>query len=253
MQTLETSEITEKSFISADLQKCTGCGTCELICAIKRENVYSPRYSRIKILRLFRLVNLAVVCRQCKDAPCVVSCPQDCLVQSENSGVILVDESKCDCCGWCMEACPYGAITVNPETETVMICDLCDGNPQCVEWCPEEALGFVTQEEFNENIREATADKLITENLRFAESESNGSVPEKDEKHENVEQSLNLLLEAFSEPNPIEILVYGMFVKKNLGSIVPKSKEKIKKTLELLNDAIELVENREDPNSETPS
>ena len=64
---------------------------------------------------------------------------------------------------------------------------------------------------------------------------------------------MNLLLEAFSEPNPIEILVYGMFVKKNLGSIVPKSKEKIEKTLELLNDAIELVENREDSNSETPS
>ena len=252
MQSLKKSEIIGK-FIAADLQKCTGCGTCELVCAIKRENVYSSQQSRIKILRLFRLVNMAVVCRQCEDAPCVISCPKECLIQSKSTGVIMVDESKCDCCGWCVEACPYGAVTINPEKETVMICDLCDGDPQCVEWCPEEALSFVTQKEFNENIREATADKLITENLRFAESESNGSVPEKDEKHENVEQSLNFLLEAFSEPNPIEILVYGMFVKKNLGSIVPKSKEKIEKTLELLNDAIELVENREDSNSGTPS
>lgn len=245
MQTLKKSEVTEKRFIAADLEKCTGCGTCELVCAIKRENVYSPRHSRIKILRLFRLVNMAVVCRQCEDAPCIISCPQECLVQSENTGVIMVDETKCDGCGWCMKACPYGAITINPEKETVMICDLCDGNPQCVEYCPEEALGFVTQKEFNDNIREATADKLINENLRLSESANGVSVPENVGTHENIEQSLNLLLEAFSEPNPIEILVYGMFVKKNLGSIVPKSDEKIEKTLGLLSDAIDFVEKRE--------
>jgi Fe-S-cluster-containing hydrogenase component 2 len=226
MQSLKKAE---KSFIAANLQKCTGCGICELVCAIKRENVYSSYHSRIKILRLFGLVNLAVVCRQCKDAPCVISCPQECLIQSENSGVIMVDENKCDCCGWCVEACPYGAITINPEKETVMICDLCDGEPECVEWCPEKALNFVSQKELNENIREATENKLIKENLRSS-----------------IEQSLNLLFEAFSEPNPIDILVYGMFVKKNLASIVPKSREKIEKTLEMLNNAIQLFENCED-------
>lgn len=240
MQTVKQSGA-EKRFIAADLEKCIGCGICELVCAIKRENVYNPRYSRIKILRLYRLVNMAIVCRLCENPPCVIACSQGCLVQSEKTGVIMVDEDKCDCCGWCIEACPYGAITVNPEKETVMMCDLCEGDPQCVEYCPEEALDLVTQKEFNENVRKATANKLIKENLRLSE-DSGKEVQLEKEKTEKIEKSLNLLIEAFSEPNPIDILIYGMFVKKNLSPVVPRSREKIEKTLEWLSDAIKVVE-----------
>jgi carbon-monoxide dehydrogenase iron sulfur subunit len=237
MQTVKQSGA-EKRFIAADLEKCIGCGVCELVCAIKRENVYNPRYSRIKILRLYRLVNMAIVCRLCENPPCVVACSQGCLVQSEKTGVIMVDEDKCDCCGWCIEACAYGAITLNTEKETVMMCDLCEGDPQCVEYCPEGALDLVTQEEFNENVRKATANKLIKENLRLSEHPDNEVQLEK----EKIENSLNLLIEAFSEPNPIEILIYGMFVKKSLSLIVPRSKEKIERTLEWLSVAIKVVE-----------
>ena len=238
MQTIKQSVGAEKRFIAADLETCIGCGICELVCAIKRENVYNPRYSRIKILRLYRLVNMASVCRLCENPPCVIACSQGCLVQSEKTGVIMVDEDKCDCCGWCIEACPYGAITVNPEKETVMMCDLCEGDPQCVEYCPEEALNLVTQKELNENVRKATTNKLIKENLRLSEDSDKKAQSEKEE----IEGSLNLLIEAFSEPNPIEILIYGMLVKKSTDPIVPKSKEKIERTLELLSDAIKVVE-----------
>ncbi|MEJ2271460.1 MAG: hypothetical protein P8X91_03020, partial [Candidatus Bathyarchaeota archaeon] len=58
------------------------------------------------------------------------------------------------------------------------------------------------------------------------------------EKMANSTKSLNLLINAFSESNPIEILIYGMFVKNKLGNLVPRSREKIEKTLDLLNDAI---------------
>jgi NAD-dependent dihydropyrimidine dehydrogenase PreA subunit len=165
----------------------------------------------------------------------------------------MVDEEKCDCCGWCIEACPYGAITLNPEKETVMICDLCDGDPQCVEWCPEGALDLVTQKEFDKNLRKITANKLIKENLRLAEATHDSRYTENEEvertsvlqqlnEEPKMEKSLNLLLEAFSEPNPIEILVYGMFVEKNLASLVPKSRTKIEKTLKWLEEAIKRFE-----------
>ena len=241
MQTLKQSSRTEKRFIAADLEKCTGCGTCELVCAIKRENVYNPGCSRIKILRLYQLANMAIACRLCENPPCVVACPLDCLVQSEKTGVILVDEDKCDCCGWCIEACPYGAIMLNPEKETVMMCDLCGGDPQCVEWCPEEALDLVTEKGLNEKVRKATANKLIKENLRLSEA-SDDEVQLEKETPKKIEKSLNLLIEAFSEPSPTEILIYGMFVKKNLSPIVPRSKDKIEKTLEWLSGAIKVVE-----------
>jgi hypothetical protein len=164
----------------------------------------------------------------------------------------MVEEEKCDCCGWCMEACPYGAITLNPEKETVMICDLCDGEPQCVEWCPEGALDLVTQKEFDKNLRKTIVDKLIKENLRISETpydlpyseneKAEASVLQQLVEKDKMEESLNLLLEAFSEPNPIEILIYGMFIKKNLASLVSRSKTKIEKTLKWLEKAIKLAE-----------
>jgi carbon-monoxide dehydrogenase iron sulfur subunit len=260
MQVLTESEVTERKFVAADLEKCTGCGVCELVCALKREKVYDPQRSRIKILRLYRLVNMSTVCRLCENPPCVTACTLDCLTQSE-TGIIMVNEDKCNCCGWCIKACPYGAVVLNSEKETVMICDLCDGEPQCVEWCPEEALNLVTQKEFDENVREATANKLINETLRLSESSGdelenkqtknlmnqkeseNTGFLQKVEDIKAKRESLNLLLEAFSEQHPIDILIYGMYVKKHLAFIVPgASKEKIEKTLEWLSDAINLVE-----------
>jgi carbon-monoxide dehydrogenase iron sulfur subunit len=240
MQVLKKSQVTEKKFVAADLEKCTGCGVCELVCALKREKVYNPRLSRIKILRLYRLANLSIACKFCKNAPCVTACPLDCLVKSETD-VILVDEAKCDCCGWCMEACPYGAVVLNPEKQTVMMCDLCDGEPQCVEWCPEEALALVTQKEFDANLRKATANKLIDheqgEQRDRKERDNTGFLNE--EKNE----SLELLVEAFSEPKPIDILIYGMYVKKHLACIIPgSSTAKIEKTLKWLGDAIKVAE-----------
>jgi anaerobic carbon-monoxide dehydrogenase iron sulfur subunit len=258
MQAIKESQITEKKFVAADPEKCIGCGVCELICAVKKEKVYSPRLSRIKILQLYRLVNMSIACKLCENAPCVTACPLGCLVQSEKTGVILVDEDKCDCCGWCMEACPYGAIVLNPEKGTVMICDLCDGEPQCVEWCPEEALDLVTQKEFDANLRQVTVNKLIDETLSSAETSGNEVENEQAKErevarllqelseNEGKRESLNLLVEAFSEPKPLDVLIYGMYVKKHLAFMVPgASMEKIEKTLQWLSDAIKLVENSE--------
>ena len=43
---------------------------------------------------------------------------------------------------------------------------------------------------------------------------------------ENKRKILALLIESFSEEDPKEILVYGMYVKKNMASFVPASKDK---------------------------
>ena len=56
---------------------------------------------------------------------------------------------------------------------------------------------------------------------------------------ETKQQILNLLLEALSETDPREILVYGMYVKKYFSPIIGgKQKDNIEKTLELLIDAL---------------
>jgi len=56
---------------------------------------------------------------------------------------------------------------------------------------------------------------------------------------EAKQKILNLLLEALSETDPREILIYGMYVKKIFSSIIrAKQKDHIEKTMELLTDAI---------------
>ncbi|PVX24739.1 MAG: hypothetical protein CW716_09440 [Candidatus Bathyarchaeum sp.] len=52
-------------------------------------------------------------------------------------------------------------------------------------------------------------------------------------------QILDLLIEALSEPDPREILIYGMYVKKCFSPVLrPKTKDHIVKTMELLTKAV---------------
>ncbi len=56
---------------------------------------------------------------------------------------------------------------------------------------------------------------------------------------EAKKQILNLLLEALSETDPREILIYGMYVKKAFSPIIrAKQKDHIEKTMELLIEAL---------------
>ena len=42
-----------------------------------------------------------------------------------------------------MVSCPFGAITYDTDRRSLMKCDLCGGDPQCVRFCPTDALKFL--------------------------------------------------------------------------------------------------------------
>lgn len=163
-------KIHERKFVSADPEKCVGCQVCEYICTMSHEGNFNPLKSRIRVVRINQLVNLAVTCRLCNDPPCVAACPRDALTQSEETGVINVDKDKCDGCGWCIEACDYGAMMMHPELKIVTVCDLCKekGEPQCVKWCPEEALDLVTSDVLAQKARITAVKKLFQEAMKPA-------------------------------------------------------------------------------------
>ena len=153
-------------FIVVDPVLCTGCETCESVCSFVHDAEFNPINTRIHRVRIEPVFNIALACQKCEDAPCVRSCPRDALTQSEETGVIMVDDAKCDLCGWCLESCKHGALFLNEDKKTVMICNLCEGNPQCIEWCPENALSLMTQKEFDKKARKATVNKLIPDSWR---------------------------------------------------------------------------------------
>lgn len=59
------------------------------------------------------------------------------------------------------------------------------------------------------------------------------------QSNEAKQKILELLLEALSETDPREILIYGMYVKKAFAPIMRgKQKDRIEKTLDMLTKAV---------------
>jgi len=138
----------QRKFVSVDPGKCIGCGICEYACTVEKgEGVWNPLRSRIRVVRMAPVFNFALTCRGCDDAKCVKACPERALSQSESTGLLIIDQTKCKGCDWCVQACDHGGITIHSDTGKAIACDLCEGEPKCVESCPEEALEIVESDE----------------------------------------------------------------------------------------------------------
>lgn len=139
----------QQSFVDCDPEACSGCQLCELACAAVKERCIDLEMSRIHLVRPESTLMMSVTCRLCEHAPCVAACPRDALSVDADNGTIVLDKVRCTGCGWCIEACDFGAIAMDRRTKTVVICDLCadlSTGPRCVEICPKKALDLVTAE-----------------------------------------------------------------------------------------------------------
>ena len=125
-------------------EKCSGCNVCSTVCSAYHLGVVNPDRSRIRVLRKEQ-ENLDVVnvCVQCEEKFCIQACPFGALSVNPETGAIVVDHEKCTRCGLCIKACPYNGIILDPILNQITICDLCDGDPQCAKYCPTEAIQFV--------------------------------------------------------------------------------------------------------------
>ncbi|HVP92240.1 MAG TPA: 4Fe-4S dicluster domain-containing protein [Acidobacteriota bacterium] len=166
----QVTKLNSRKYIAADPSKCTGCGLCEYVCALeKSEGTWNLLMSRIRVVRMHPLLNVAIACKFCKDARCLTACPEKALKQSEESSVLTVDENKCKGCDWCIQACPHGGLTLHPDKTLVIACDLCGGEPKCIDSCPEKALELVSDDKEFENKWEIAIQKLPHEIERLAE------------------------------------------------------------------------------------
>jgi Fe-S-cluster-containing hydrogenase component 2 len=127
--------------IVLDVDQCGACHICETACSLSREGECNPALSRIRVRR-GEMRETVLVCQQCEVLFCASVCPKEAIHRDEASGVVLVDESACNGCRACIQACPYQVIAFHPERRKALICDHCGGDPACVAWCPREALQY---------------------------------------------------------------------------------------------------------------
>ncbi len=174
-----------------DLSRCIGCRRCVYGCVRENNQGRDPAIHWIRVLEMNKesgvdfadsnpyydaeLVPrpghfyLPVACQQCRNPPCVKSCPTGATWQ-EPDGITVIDYDWCIGCRCCISACPYGARHFNwtePEVpaeelnaETHVLgnrprpkgvvekCTFCIQRvrkgryPACVEVCPVGARKF---------------------------------------------------------------------------------------------------------------
>ena len=133
-----------------DQTRCIGCHACTVAC--KEENRVPLGVFRtwVKYVEKGEFPNtrrhFAVLrCNHCDNAPCVTICPTVALYRRAD-GIVDFDRDRCIGCKSCMQACPYDALYIDPDTNTAAKCHFCAHRverglePACVIVCPERAI-----------------------------------------------------------------------------------------------------------------
>lgn len=148
--------------IRLDVSRCSGCRRCEVNCSFFHSGKVGRNGSRIKVVKIEgKGIDFPVVCQQCQGRYCT-KCPESAILIGE-MGEIVVSPTLCTACGTCERQCPIGAIELFNEIPHV--CDLCGGDPRCVQECNLGAIIF---------------EPTVTEAVRLKElrRESRGLSPE---------------------------------------------------------------------------
>lgn len=126
-------------YLFAERRNCTGCRSCEYACSVRQSGLVRPSIARIHIYRHKRIVDIPVICWHCEDTPCIAACPNNPKSLSVNPATNGMIHTAATCrgssCLKCRDACPAGYVRVHPDSGHPLMCDLCDGEPECVKAC----------------------------------------------------------------------------------------------------------------------
>ncbi|MDQ6643602.1 MAG: polysulfide reductase NrfD, partial [Chloroflexota bacterium] len=141
--------MTKYAFV-IDQRKCIGCHACTVACKAEHDVPVGVYRTWVKYIekgefpnsRRYFLVNR---CNHCDDAPCVAICPTKALYKRAD-GIVDFDSNRCIGCKSCMQACPYDALYIDPNSHTAAKCNYCAHRtevglePACVIVCPVHAI-----------------------------------------------------------------------------------------------------------------
>jgi len=141
--------VTRLGFV-LEADSCIGCHACTVACKSEHDVPLGVNRTWVKYIETGEFPNTSraftvMRCNHCDDAPCMTICPTSALFRADN-GVVDFHDDDCIGCKSCMNACPYDALYINPETNTAQKCNFCNHRievglePSCVVVCPTEAI-----------------------------------------------------------------------------------------------------------------
>jgi len=152
-------------------QICCRCRMCELICTFQHHQVGNPYRSRIRVVSLGKGVDIPITCLNCENAPCMAICPTGAMHRPWHDSMVVVNADRCIGCAMCVNACPIGAVILDPKEGTASKCDLCGEEPQCVKYCPANVLRLTDATQFSRYRMKGYAKLLQSSDAKSGESE----------------------------------------------------------------------------------
>ena len=148
-------------------ETCIGCHACTVACKSEHGvplGAYRTWVKHIErgtfpdVRRHFSVMR----CNHCDDAPCMDICPTKALFRRKD-GVVDFDRDACIGCKSCLQACPYDALYIDPESNTAAKCNFCAHRldaglePACVIVCPVQAIGVGDLDDPNSSLSKIAA------------------------------------------------------------------------------------------------
>lgn len=145
----DQKRMTQQAFV-IDQGKCIGCHACTVACKVEHGVEIGVFRTWVKYIERGEFPDTrrhfsVLRCNHCTDAPCVKACPVTALYKRED-GIVDFDPQRCIGCKACMNACPYDALYIDPESHTAAKCNFCahrvevDLKPSCEVVCPVGAI-----------------------------------------------------------------------------------------------------------------
>ena len=133
-----------------DTRSCIGCHACSTACKSENDVPLGVNRTWVKyteqgqfpdVRRSFQVTR----CNHCANPPCVRICPVSAMYQRKD-GIVEFNGDSCIGCKGCLQACPYDAIYIDPDSCTAAKCHFCGHRveqglePACVVVCPTHSI-----------------------------------------------------------------------------------------------------------------